>query len=42
MELRVTAEPLSLPWACDPVAAQRNLHVVKSKYPQDPPINRKN
>ena len=42
MELRSTAEPLSLPWGCDPVAAQRNLHVVKSKYPQDPPINRKN
>ncbi len=42
MELRVTEEPLSLPWNCDPVSAQRNLHVVKSKYPQDPPINRKN
>jgi hypothetical protein len=42
MELRATQEPLSLPWACDPTAAQRNLHVVKSKYPQDPPINRRN
>ena len=42
MELRATTEPLSLPWGCDPVAAQRNLHVVKSKYPQDPPINRRN
>jgi hypothetical protein len=42
MELRATTEPLSLPWNCDPVSAQRNLHVVKSKFPQDPPINRKN
>jgi hypothetical protein len=42
LELRATDEPLSIPWNCDPVAAQRNLHVVKSKYPQDPPINRKN
>lgn len=42
MELKATTEPLSLPWSCDPVAAQRNLHVVKSKYPQDPQINRKN
>ena len=42
MELRATTEPLSLPWGCDPEAAQRNLHVVKSKYPQDPPIIRKN
>lgn len=42
MELRATTEPLSLPWNCDPVAAQRNLHVVKSKFPQDPPIDRKN
>lgn len=42
MDLRVTTEPLSLPWSCDPEAAQRNLHVVKSKYPQDPPIIRKN
>lgn len=42
MELRVTTEPLSLPWGCDPEAAQRNLHVVKSKYPQDPPIIRRN
>jgi hypothetical protein len=37
-----TKEPLSLPWNCDPASAQRNLHVVKSKYPQDPPINRRN
>jgi hypothetical protein len=37
-----TNEPLALPWNCDPASAQRNLHVVKSKYPQDPPINRRN
>ena len=37
-----TKEPLSQPWNCDPAAAQRNLHVVKSKYPQDPPIIRRN
>jgi hypothetical protein len=37
-----TNEPLALPWNCDPESAQRNLHVVKSKYPQDPPINRRN
>jgi hypothetical protein len=37
-----TKEPLSLPWSCDPTSAQRNLHVVKTKYPQDPPINRRN
>lgn len=42
MELRVSNEPIAGAWNCDPVAAQRNLHVVKSKYPQDPPINRKN
>jgi hypothetical protein len=42
MEWRVTTEPLSLPWNCDPSAAQRNLHVVKSKYPQDPPVKRRN
>ena len=42
MEWRVTTEPLSLPWNCDPAAAQRNLHVVKSKYPQDPPVKRRN
>jgi hypothetical protein len=36
-----TKEPLSLPWNCDPASAQRNLHVVKTKYPQDPPINRR-
>src|SRR5688572_7961961 len=37
-----TKEPLSLPWNCDPASAQRNLHVVKTKYPQDPPIVRRN
>jgi hypothetical protein len=42
MEWRVSTEPLSLPWSCDPAAAQRNLNVVKSKYPQDPPVKRRN
>jgi hypothetical protein len=42
MEWRKTDEPLSLPWNCDPSAAQRNLNVVKSKYPQDPPVKRRN
>ena len=42
MAWRVTTEPLSLPWNCDPAAAQRNLNVVRSKYPQDPPVKRRN
>jgi hypothetical protein len=42
MEWRVSDEPLSLPWDCDPEAAQRNLNVVRSKYPQDPPFKRQN
>jgi hypothetical protein len=35
-------EPLSLPWNCNPAAAQRNLKVVPTKYPEDPPVNRRN
>jgi hypothetical protein len=42
MEWRVSNEPLSLPWDCNPEAAQRNLNVVRSKYPQDPPVKRQN
>jgi hypothetical protein len=42
MEWRKTDEPFSTGWDCDPEAAQRNLHVVKSKYPQDPPVKRRN
>jgi hypothetical protein len=42
MQWRTTDEPLSLPWNCDPLAAQRNLHVVRPKYPQDPPVTRRN
>jgi hypothetical protein len=42
MEYPISKEPLSLPWACEPAAAQRNLNVVKSKYPQDPPVKRRN
>ena len=42
MEWRPSAPPLSLPWACDPEAARRNLQLVPTKYPQDPPVNRRN
>jgi hypothetical protein len=42
MDYPATQEPISLPWNCDATSAQRNLHVVKSKYPQDPPIVRRN
>jgi hypothetical protein len=42
IEWRKTDEPLLGGWNCDPEAAQRNLNVVKSKYPQDPPVKRRN
>ena len=42
MEWRASTEALSLPWGCEPEAAQRNLNVVRSKYPQDPPVKRRN
>jgi hypothetical protein len=42
MEWSVSKEALALPWNCDPEAAQRNLNVVRSKYPQDPPVKRRN
>lgn len=42
MEWRPSTEPLSLPWDCDPAAAQRNLKVVPTKYPQDPAVERRN
>lgn len=42
MEWQPSQEPLSLPWDCDPAAAQRNLKVVPTKYPQDPPVERRN
>jgi hypothetical protein len=42
MEWQASAEPLSLPWDCDPAAAQRNLKVVPTKYPEDPPVERRN
>lgn len=42
MQWRPSDEPLSLPWDCDPAAAQRNLKVVPSKYPDDPPVERRN
>ena len=42
MEWRPSDQPLSLPWACDPEAARRNLQLVPTKYPQDPPVNRRN
>ena len=40
MEWRRSDRPLSLPWNCDPEAARRNLRLVPTKYPQDPPVNR--
>jgi hypothetical protein len=42
MEWRPSDQALSLPWACNAEAAQRNLKLVPSKYPQDPPVNRRN
>ena len=42
MQWRPTEGPLSLPWNCDPVAAQRNLRLRPTKYPEDPPIVRRN
>ena len=40
MEWRRTDQPPSLPWNCDPEAARRNLRLVPTKYPQDPPVDR--
>ena len=42
MEWRPSDQALSLPWNCDPAAAQRNLQLVPSKYPEDPPVVRRN
>ena len=42
MEWRPGDGPLSLPWACSPEAARRNLRLVPTKYPQDPPVDRRN
>jgi len=42
MEWRPSTEPLSLPWDCNHKAAQRNLKMVPSKYPEDPPVDRRN
>ena len=42
MEWRRSDQRSSLPWDCDPEAAQRNLRLLPSKYPQDPPVNRRN
>lgn len=42
MQWRPSEEPVSLPWDCDPAAAQRNLRLVPSKYPEDPPVVRRN
>jgi hypothetical protein len=42
MEWQPSAEALSLPWSCNPAAAQRSLKVVPTKYPQDPPVERRN
>ncbi len=37
-----SGRPLSLPWNCQPAAAQRNLRLEPSKYPEDPPVIRRN
>ena len=42
MEWRPADRTLSLPWDCDREAARRNLRLVPTKYPQDPPVNRRN
>ncbi len=42
MEWRPSEDELSLPWDCNPAAAQRNLKVVPTKYPEDPPVERRN
>jgi hypothetical protein len=42
MEWQPSEAELSLPWNCNPAAAQRNLKVVPTKYPQDPPVERRN
>jgi hypothetical protein len=42
MEWSPSAEPLPGAWNCDPAAAQRNLKIVPTKYPQDPPVVRRN
>jgi hypothetical protein len=36
LESTATKEPLDLPWACDVDAAQRNLGLLPTKYPDDP------
>ena len=40
MEWQRSDQPLTLPWGCDPEAARRNLQLVPTKYPEDPPVNR--
>lgn len=42
MQWQPIERALSLPWNCDPVAAQRNLRLVPTKYPNDPPVTRRN
>lgn len=42
MEWSPSSEPLPDGWNCDPAAAQRNLKIVPSKYPEDPPVIRRN
>ena len=42
MEWRPSDQPLALPWDCSPEASQRNLRLVPTKYPQDPPVDRRN
>ena len=40
MEWQRSEQPLTLPWGCNPEAARRNLQLVPTKYPEDPPVNR--
>ncbi len=42
MKWRPSDDELSLPWDCQPEAARRNLRLVPTKYPQDPPVDRRN
>jgi hypothetical protein len=37
LESTISKQGLDLPWGCDLEAAQRNLGLIPTKYPQDPP-----
>jgi len=42
IQWRASDQELALPWNCNPAAAQRNLRLVPSKYPEDPTVVRRN